>query len=394
LLLAVDLLEGARGPRRAQRASVLQRAVGAQAFGLALVCLCFELAAFASILTLAPMLFPDIFLSESAKAVWSTMYQSPPMWAQLVALGLYWLAMSMVEPMYVAAGFGLYLHRRTQLEAWDVELSFRRLVARAGALGNVAAAVLLASTLALAALLAPASAFAQDAAKKPPEVLAPAQLTGGATRASDPAFQRGLDRAFADPSLARSRPVTHWELRYPFQAKQRTQGSAPKWLEGVAFVFALLSEYGLWLLVALLLALLLWKLPKWLPWVQRQLRAQPELPAIVEEAVSVALPLPDDVPAAVEALWQAGRRRDALALLYRASVARLSDRLGTPFPPGATEADCLRRARRLDDADARTNFSDIVRTWQRGAYAQQFPEGEVLAALLATWQQRFPRAPA
>ncbi len=31
------------------------------------------------------------------------------------------------EPVYVACGFSLYLNRRTVLEAWDLELVFRRL---------------------------------------------------------------------------------------------------------------------------------------------------------------------------------------------------------------------------------------------------------------------------
>jgi hypothetical protein len=31
-----------------------------------------------------------------------------------------------VEPYYAAAGFAMYLNRRVQLEAWDVEQEFRR----------------------------------------------------------------------------------------------------------------------------------------------------------------------------------------------------------------------------------------------------------------------------
>ncbi|MCC2638334.1 MAG: hypothetical protein K0Q68_2053 [Moraxellaceae bacterium] len=39
----------------------------------------------------------------------------------------YYGAMSVVEPFYVGAGFSLYLNRRTELEAWDLELAFRHL---------------------------------------------------------------------------------------------------------------------------------------------------------------------------------------------------------------------------------------------------------------------------
>ncbi|HEY1049478.1 MAG TPA: hypothetical protein VGE39_06975, partial [Prosthecobacter sp.] len=47
--------------------------------------------------------------------------------------GLYWwvavcymLVVTLVEPFYVGAGFGLYLNCRTRIEGWDVELAFRR----------------------------------------------------------------------------------------------------------------------------------------------------------------------------------------------------------------------------------------------------------------------------
>jgi len=36
------------------------------------------------------------------------------------------LAVLLVEPFYVAAGFGMYLNRRVELEAWDIEQEFRR----------------------------------------------------------------------------------------------------------------------------------------------------------------------------------------------------------------------------------------------------------------------------
>ena len=38
----------------------------------------------------------------------------------------YAIAVFVIEPFYVAAGFTMYLNRRTQLEAWDIEQEFRR----------------------------------------------------------------------------------------------------------------------------------------------------------------------------------------------------------------------------------------------------------------------------
>ncbi len=38
----------------------------------------------------------------------------------------YAMVVAFLEPFYVAAGFGMYLNRRVELEAWDIEQEFRR----------------------------------------------------------------------------------------------------------------------------------------------------------------------------------------------------------------------------------------------------------------------------
>jgi hypothetical protein len=45
---------------------------------------------------------------------------------QFVIAVAYAAAVAFLEPFYVAAGFGLYLNRRVELEAWDIEQEFRR----------------------------------------------------------------------------------------------------------------------------------------------------------------------------------------------------------------------------------------------------------------------------
>jgi hypothetical protein len=48
----------------------------------------------------------------------------------LALAGSYALIVLFVEPFYVAAGFALYLNRRVELEAWDIEQEFRRAFSR------------------------------------------------------------------------------------------------------------------------------------------------------------------------------------------------------------------------------------------------------------------------
>ena len=49
------------------------------------------------------------------------------LWLEHLSNLLYALVLVVWEPIYVACGFSLYLNRRTHLEAWDIELAFRRL---------------------------------------------------------------------------------------------------------------------------------------------------------------------------------------------------------------------------------------------------------------------------
>jgi hypothetical protein len=44
----------------------------------------------------------------------------------LVSTLAYAVTVLFLEPFYVAAGFGMYLNRRAELEAWDIEQEFRR----------------------------------------------------------------------------------------------------------------------------------------------------------------------------------------------------------------------------------------------------------------------------
>ncbi len=47
-----------------------------------------------------------------------------------VAVAIYAGVIFALEPFFVAAGFAMYLNRRVELEAWDIEQEFRRAFAR------------------------------------------------------------------------------------------------------------------------------------------------------------------------------------------------------------------------------------------------------------------------
>ena len=56
--------------------------------------------------------------------------EGSPLWLQWLRNTLFVAGPAIVEPLYVAGGFSLYLNRRTVLEGWDIEIAFRRMARR------------------------------------------------------------------------------------------------------------------------------------------------------------------------------------------------------------------------------------------------------------------------
>ena len=383
LFLPIDLLEGAHGARLRERRRVLGGAVYGNAALLTLVCLNFEASLFFACIASILMFVPIDELPETMRAGWSLIAEQMPWWVQLACNLFAWVATSIIEPFFVGAGFGLYLNRRTQIEAWDVEIAFRRLRARLTAAATSFALLL--------ALLGAAIQFPAQAQEKkpPPEPAAtPAEIFGDQL-VDDRAFRKAVDQAYRDPLLNGKLKRTTWEKRD--KTKPREPGKTDlSWLSGIGAFFAFIAEWGLWLVVAILVALLLLSMRYWLPWMRGSLRRHKPLPAEVEtEALSIPEILPDDVPAEARRLWAQGKPRHALALLYRASVETMAQRAGVALVPGATESECLRASRRMPDGEDRNLFARMVRVWQYAAYAQQLPAEEEFDDLVSALQRRY-----
>lgn len=393
LLLPADLLEGLRGAEGRQRRSLLARGAFGYAALTLLVLVHVEAVLSLSLLGLALMMVPIEFMGDAAQAMWETLFEAPPVWAEILLVLMYWAAVSLVEPFFVAAGFGLYLNRRTRLEAWDVELGLRRLGQRLAALGGRG---LLALLLALPLLGAPVHTAMAEDARKAQDHPGPTRSAGHALSHGDAlqrvfghahaeggeAFVQSAGQTYEDARLSPTETRSLWMPRNP----QRSTRSGSGGLEGFARVIALLMENVLWLALGLLLVLLVLNHRRWLPVVERLLPgASPALPEFENIAEARRAALPEDLPAAVRALWRKGQVRPALALLYAGSVQKLEKLLGEPLPPGATEADCLRSSRRLRGHAFAPVFGQVVQLWQGCAYAARTPAEDALEALLAAW---------
>lgn len=398
LTLPVDLLEGGSAEAANARRKVIGHGVIGHAFVLTVSCQAFIAILAASCISLVLLFVPTELLSESARAVWTLMTDAPPRWAQLVLNLVVWLGVSAIEPFFVGAGFGLYLNRRVQLEAWDIEIVLRKLRAR---IAPLAATWLLVLAW---PLLSPAQAQSSRHHEAPPPVPTQHVDQAGLQQAPDTTGQDTLGEVFGEDNVVDSRGfaravakaakdplLDHKRTDKVWQRRDRTEraDTPPAALPGLARLFALVGEFGLWFVVAVLVLVLALTARRWWPWMRGWAAPLPKDREIVSSPMPPDEPLPPDLATQARRLWREGWPRRALALLYRGSVAAMAERLQVTPVPGATEAECLRLSRRLPDPADRDVFARVVRTWQYAAYAQRLPDETAFEQLLGDASQRF-----
>lgn len=138
LRLPVFELEGLTGRARARRLSLIDRRVQGTAVMLTLTCHLLEYALVLATWGLIVMVLNEEYYSGlggffSVLSKFGELLQSSDSdrGVRMLVIGVPWfLAIAILEPLYVAGGFALYVNRRTHLEGWDIELSFRRLARR------------------------------------------------------------------------------------------------------------------------------------------------------------------------------------------------------------------------------------------------------------------------
>ncbi|SFN47731.1 protein of unknown function [Formivibrio citricus] len=391
-------LEGARGAFAKQRRQALGRrgAYGAASwFGV--VCAHFEF-----VIELGLIALLGLFISDPGAANPFTLFamnaKNENFWYPLLMLATYALAAGMIGPVYVAGCFTLYLNRRAELEAWDIELAFRRLAERCGRFGKTLASVLFVTVAGLCFIAPAPQAWAVEC-EPPAHVARMLKARGEPQDAEQARIRAQVDEIYAREELRSYECKQGWVPKKKDEVANKE--TAPFWKS----VFDVLSALGDLLnsaagLIKLLLIMAAAALVFWLLYRYRHVlekmgllrkKALPELPQEIAGLDIRPETLPDDVAAAVWQAWQAGEQRAALALLYRASISRLAHRHGIALPKGATEGECLQtaqaalRAMRLNEARYRV-VKSVTEVWQAAAYADRWPDGEKVRALCKHWQ--------
>lgn len=216
-------------------------------------------------------------------------------------------------------------------------------------------------------------------------------------RAIDPAptpqqVHDATEAVYNDPDLHGLKADRVLRFKNRDQPKEADPASDLRWLRDFMRWFTEAGRWLIWLGLAALAALLIVYLRRWIA--VRGDAADGRalaLPSHVRDLDIRPESLPDDLPAAVRALWQRGESRAALSLLYRGALSRLVHEHDLPVRAASTEGECAALASRHLDAERGAFAARLIGLWQLAVYGARLPEDGAVFAVCDEFSQRLPR---
>jgi hypothetical protein len=190
-------------------------------------------------------------------------------------------------------------------------------------------------------------------------------------------ISNALEEVKKDPNL--STEMTVKTLRWIGKRKPEAKSSPWPlfgWLREFVRWFERSSRVLMWVMIALVAAWLAAYVFRLFRGRARRDRPSDEFvaPTHVRDLDIRPEALPADIGAAARALWDRGRHRAALALLYRGLLSRLVHTHRVPIRDSSTEGDCLALAAdHLAEASRRDYAARLIRIWQHAVYGSQDP---------------------
>ena len=352
--LPAQMLEGLSGSAANRRIRTLAMDGGGSGFSLSYAFSKIEAVAWIGLMWGTYDLLP-----ESATPDWHGIFNAFDFENTIPNGFLWWGAachmviVTLVEPFYVGAGFGLYLNCRTRIEGWDVELAFRRMATR---LTSAAAAVVIGVLLVCGMPLPVQAAEGDEAAKVVEEVL------------KNPEFE------------IHKVQTKRWVPDF-----KESEGEMPD-VPSLDFI-GVIGELLFWLLVVgLVVWLVIYLVNNRHIFISRVASKIPvRAPKVLMGMNITRESLPDDIVAAARAAWAAGDFKEALSLLYRGSLSWLVTRRRVPITDSDTEEDCLVQVLQAGEKTEADYFRQLTGAWVQVAYASLPASNAEMEILCDQW---------
>lgn len=236
-------------------------------------------------------------------------------------------------------------------------------------------------------------------------------LADAADAASAPTREqvsRDVEALRQDPNLSGKRTEKTLRFKDRGEAKKKSQDTRNDgtwaWLRDFARWMTEAGRVAVWVVAAVLVALLLVGLRHWMRVRAGAVKGSTAgpLPSHVRDLDIRPESLPDRIGEAAAALWQKGEHRAALSLLYRGALSRLVHQHQVPIRAASTEGECLALAACRLAPERSAYFGRLVQAWQVAVYGARLPENESVIRLCREFDEhlrdeplrRTPGAPA
>lgn len=386
----VELLEGLQGETRSDRLHILHNSDNGSAW-LSILGIHIEYALQITLLLLPILLLPkgvielDFFqlLSSDNSAISVLTYLS------------YGIAVALVAPFYVCCGFILYLNQRTRLEAWDIELGFKKISGRLASLNTFNSNILIVVFVSLFSV-SPTPTWAEETenneqscsienaheARAAIEELYPRSESSDAKRIRSALVEVLNSDVFGEHYKDKDYSLD-WDWNWDFNPQPDSKGDFP-WLSIIKDL-ALYFKYLMILLLALLLSYILIKYQPW-QYLARFKKQQIDKPQSILGMDMSQQNLPHNFLNIIEEHLKQQQFRQALSLMFRAHLINAIHVKHIPFKHSNTEQECLMIMQSHSSESEAQCFAELVMHWQMLAYAHQSVSPEAIHTLFKHWQ--------
>ncbi|HIQ07143.1 MAG TPA: hypothetical protein EYH35_01655 [Thiotrichaceae bacterium] len=388
--LPIWQLEGLKGVARKKRQNILHIRAHSQAVWLTIACIHIEI-----IIYLAFFGFVLLWLPSTMQLDFFTQFfadtgmESSSYIIELLSYIFYVLAIIIIEPFYIAGNFGLYINRRTQLEAWDIELVFRNMAER---LTEQRAGKSVIKTSGVALALATLLFISMVSLSISPVAMANEKVADKVLAADK--SKEVITELMKEENLKHKETISYWDFK-EFDKKDDDDSTrnddAEAALNKIGHFIGVLFEYGLWILLTVVIVLLIIYRKHWLVYFEggREVAEVKEKPDVLFGMDIRPESLPDDIAAESQKLWQQGAQREALSLLYRGALAQLVNTENIALENSHTEGDVLQLSRQVLQENREQYLEQLTHIWRQAAYAHRFPNEEEAQYLFEHWKQDF-----
>ncbi|MDA7887909.1 hypothetical protein N9A86_00820 [Akkermansiaceae bacterium] len=358
LVLPIKFLEGLDRTQYRARSQVLSFRSSGTASALTALCLVMEFFVFFSQFYYIDLMIPSGTAWEYSQVVADFFDNGPgilPAWIVAIASLFYLNAVMLVTWFYVGGGFGLYVNSRTWTEGWDIELTFKRLGQRVGLI-----------------LIGCCLFF----------------ITPSAQAQSD---EVTIERILADDDFE----VQVREIKTRKEEEKNEEEMIERDSDGSAYSgegMKMLVQGGsliFWMIVTMVVAGLIWLIVT-----NRQMfKAGPREDSKDEKkkvrTVAGMNVTPESLPKRLvevaRDLWNQGKHKEALGLLYRGAISSLVTRQLVDIEESDTELDCLYRVLARGESASPQYFESLTEAWMIQAYASQSPDDDLMSRIWSQW---------